>query len=252
MNKKLILFVLSGMLCLIISSCGGGSGSSGSTNLSGKVWRDQNQDKIVNSVETGVPSIKVNLFRDSNGNNILESTDESVATTNADWDGNYSFKVTAAGTYFISVDTQSGINGMVLTTETADSIVMGSSFVALRINVTSLGAGITDLNFGFTNRTKWKLGISPNVAGSPFGSPFVSSPAIASDGTLYIGSGNHNLKAISPDGTIRWEYETGGAISAAPAIGADGTIYAGSYDRQLYALRPDDGSLKWSSRQKPS
>jgi len=258
MNKKMILFALSGMLCLIISSCGGGSGgssgsgavsasvseSSGSINLSGKVWRDQNQDKIINANETGIPSIKVNLFRDSNGNNTLDSTDELITTTNADWDGNYSFNVTnTTGTYFISIDIQSGINGLLLTTESADTIT-SPSFVALRINVTNLDAVITALNFGFVNLAKWKADISSNGTGFPFGSPFISSPAIAPDGTIYIGSTNHFLYAFFPNGTLKWKYEVGDKIVASPAIGSDGTIYVGSADRQFYAINPD-GSLKW-------
>lgn len=70
-----------------------------------------------------------------------------------------------------------------------------------------------------------------------------SSPAIGSDGTIYIGSRDHNLYAIKPDGTLEWLYGTGGEINAPPTIGDDGTIYIGSYDHNLYALNPD-GTLK--------
>lgn len=79
--------------------------------------------------------------------------------------------------------------------------------------------------------------------------PFISSPAIAADGTIYVGSTDGSLYAINDDGTgndgdVIWRYQTGGQIVASPAIGTDGTIYVGSADRQLYAIKPN-GRLKW-------
>ncbi len=71
-----------------------------------------------------------------------------------------------------------------------------------------------------------------------------SSPAIGSDGTIYVGSSNGYIYAISSYGILLWSFETAGAIDGSPAIGNDGTIYAGSFDRQVYALNPD-GTLKW-------
>ena len=71
-----------------------------------------------------------------------------------------------------------------------------------------------------------------------------SSPAIGSDGTIYVGSGDSYLYAIKPDGSLKWKYKTDYQISSSPAIGSDGTIYVGSYDNYLYAINPD-GSLKW-------
>ena len=71
-----------------------------------------------------------------------------------------------------------------------------------------------------------------------------SSPAIGSDGTIYIGCDNHCLYAINPDGGLKWVYVTGWRILSSPAIGSDGTIYVGSSDYYLYAINPD-GSLKW-------
>ena len=70
-----------------------------------------------------------------------------------------------------------------------------------------------------------------------------SSPAIGSDGTIYVGSGDSYLYAINPDGSLKWKYKTDDWISSSPAIGRNGTIYVGSY-KYLYAIKPD-GSLKW-------
>ncbi len=72
-----------------------------------------------------------------------------------------------------------------------------------------------------------------------------SSPVIAPNGIIYIGSKEGKVYAINPaDGTERWNYQTGDGVSALPAIGADGTIYIGSWDYNMYALNPD-GTLKW-------
>jgi len=71
-----------------------------------------------------------------------------------------------------------------------------------------------------------------------------SSPAIGIGGTIYVGSGNNCLYAISRDGTLVWTYETGDHIYSSPAVDVDGTVYVGSHDCHLYAIKAD-GSLKW-------
>ena len=55
-----------------------------------------------------------------------------------------------------------------------------------------------------------------------------SSPAIGSDGTIYVGSDDDNLYAINPDGSMKWRFKTGSYVFSSPAIGSDGTIYVGS------------------------
>lgn len=78
------------------------------------------------------------------------------------------------------------------------------------------------------------------------GDSVVSSPAIATDGTVYAGSLDNYIYAVNPNGSLKWSYETGGKIYSSPAIAPDGTIYAGSYDGYLYALNPEDGTPEWS------
>lgn len=89
-----------------------------------------------------------------------------------------------------------------------------------------------------------------------------ASPAIATDGTVYFGSGGNYLYAIptipdlsrigengSRSGVPKWQFETSGHVTA-PAIGNDGTIYVGSFggtlgaEQYLYAIN-SDGNLKW-------
>ena len=74
-----------------------------------------------------------------------------------------------------------------------------------------------------------------------------SSPAVAPDGTVYIGSTDDYLYALNgTDGSLLWHYQTGGDIwiRSSPAIGTDGTIYVGSSDNYLYAVN-SDGTLCW-------
>ncbi|WP_415713892.1 PQQ-binding-like beta-propeller repeat protein [Maridesulfovibrio sp.] len=76
----------------------------------------------------------------------------------------------------------------------------------------------------------------------------IYSPAIGSDGTIYVGGSDKNLYALEPEDTgcaTKWEYLTGGAIYSAPTIGSDGTIYVGAFDGKLYAVN-SDSSEKWT------
>lgn len=70
------------------------------------------------------------------------------------------------------------------------------------------------------------------------------TPALATDGTIYVGSNNNNFYALFSSGSIKWSFGTGSTITSSPSIGFDGTIYFGSYDSYIYALYPS-GSLYW-------
>jgi len=75
----------------------------------------------------------------------------------------------------------------------------------------------------------------------------MTSPAISSDGTVYIGSADKYLYAIQSDGNLMWEFrsETADEIINSPSIDSNGTIYFVDAGRTLYALNPD-GNKKWS------
>jgi hypothetical protein len=83
----------------------------------------------------------------------------------------------------------------------------------------------------------------------PSGSSPDGSPAVAEDGTIYIGSaggyGNAYVYAINSSGGLEWVFDTGGtgAFNSSPAIGSDSTIYAASTHGQLWAI--SNGGLLW-------
>jgi outer membrane protein assembly factor BamB len=89
----------------------------------------------------------------------------------------------------------------------------------------------------------WKHNINPRGLTMEVG---LSSPAIGSDGTIYIAG--DRLYAINPDGTLRWSvFDTFPEMFRnAPVIGTDGTLYFVYHNLPLTALNPEDGSVKWS------
>jgi hypothetical protein len=52
---------------------------------------------------------------------------------------------------------------------------------------------------------------------------------------------------VKKPGTVLWEFETGGVVFSSPAIGSDGTVYVGSVDKKLYAIKTDSKGLAKSS-----
>ena len=78
------------------------------------------------------------------------------------------------------------------------------------------------------------------------GDAVISSPAIGSDGTVYVGSRDNKLYAINgKSGVNLWEFETGRDVFSSSAIGSDGTVYVGSFDAKLYAINGKSGAKLW-------
>lgn len=71
-----------------------------------------------------------------------------------------------------------------------------------------------------------------------------STPAIADDGTIYFGSRDRHFYALTPDGRQKWRFKTGGWVDTSAAVATDGTVHFGSWDGMFYALHPD-GRKKW-------
>ncbi|MEI6634770.1 MAG: PQQ-binding-like beta-propeller repeat protein, partial [Chlamydiota bacterium] len=57
-----------------------------------------------------------------------------------------------------------------------------------------------------------------------------SSPAIGSDGRVYVGSLDNRLYAVGSGGSLAWTYLTGDYVESSPALGSDGRVYVGSAD----------------------
>jgi len=79
----------------------------------------------------------------------------------------------------------------------------------------------------------WEVGTDSTVF-------ITSSPAVAADGTVYVGTEGGRLLAIK-DGSIAWSYEVTSppprnGISSSPVLGPDGNIYFGCDDGRLYRI----------------
>jgi outer membrane protein assembly factor BamB len=72
-----------------------------------------------------------------------------------------------------------------------------------------------------------------------------SSPAVADDGTVFVGSQDHHFYAITPAGKVKWRIDLGADVDAAPAIEDDGTVIVGSDKSEILAIGPDDGAIRW-------
>ena len=98
------------------------------------------------------------------------------------------------------------------------------------------------LNYDGSKRWEW---FAPAEIDQP--------PALAPDGTAYLGCDDRKLYALDPLGQVRFSVLAGGPIRAAVALGpggvrgGSGLIYAASYDGTLYAVRPE-GVIAWSFR----
>ena len=78
----------------------------------------------------------------------------------------------------------------------------------------------------------------------PTGDRIVSSP-VHDRGTIYFGSDDGHLYAVSADeGRERWRRRTSGPVASTPAI-AGGVVYFTSYDGRLYALDAATGAQRW-------
>ena len=75
-----------------------------------------------------------------------------------------------------------------------------------------------------------------------------ASPAIGSDGTVYMADRGGHVFAVDPaSGATLWDYSAGGNFRrSSPALADDGTLYIGSSDGNLYALNAD-GTQKWAA-----
>ena len=76
--------------------------------------------------------------------------------------------------------------------------------------------------------------ITPSKSGWAFNPPHITVIE-ANNNVSFIG--NQNV------GTLKWKYKTGAYVDSSPAIGSDGTIYVGSYDGYLYAIFGNSGGL---------
>jgi outer membrane protein assembly factor BamB len=65
-------------------------------------------------------------------------------------------------------------------------------------------------------------------------------------GDSFWGSVDLYAFSLDLNGQQRWQTFTPGYVTSSPALGSDGTVYVASFDHKLYALDPDTGAVRWS------
>jgi outer membrane protein assembly factor BamB len=95
----------------------------------------------------------------------------------------------------------------------------------------------------------WEATISDGV--------YQSAPAIAVDGTVYVGAGKLDAGQLNagdfysfyPEGTMKWHFTARGPFLATPSIGPTGNVYFGSSDNDgLFYAFDRQGHLLWQFR----
>lgn len=86
-----------------------------------------------------------------------------------------------------------------------------------------------------SDRIQWKFETQGTIS---------SQPAVGNDGTVYVGSHDHYLYAVTPEGQLKWRADLGDRVYSSPLIGPDGNIYIGSDVDAFFSYTPA-GELRW-------
>lgn len=98
-----------------------------------------------------------------------------------------------------------------------------------RHDISNSGQGVGDVGTG-VRTVKWALQIDPLPTPPVSGEtpkPISSSPAIAQDGTIYIGTEGGTLAAVNPNGTLKWRATTCGSPQSTPVAGSENCTIEG-------------------------
>lgn len=115
----------------------------------------------------------------------------------------------------------------------------GSMSDAFETGGAIVGSPVVDgdtLYVGSSNGKLYALSLDLNERWSFRTGDKIWSTAEVSNGAVYVGSADHNLYALDAEtGREIWHFETEGAILSTPLV-VDGTVYIGSNDRKFYAI----------------
>ena len=114
------------------------------------VWNDLDFDGVQDAGEPGIENVTVDLYKDTNGDGVFDPAfDQFIGSTTTDADGNYSFQVSVAGRYFVSVDeNQAPLLSMVLTT-TDDETGPAAPGAQVQVELLDLNTSFMTADFGY-------------------------------------------------------------------------------------------------------
>lgn len=162
----------------------------------------------------------------------------------------------------LAVYTGSSLNALTLVTA-ADALPSAEGVEKVGLCTINAVAGITyyitvDAKPGVYGvpTGQFTLSLVDSLWQSAAGDGITCAPAVAADGTIYVGGNDGAFYAFNPDGSTKWttgplkytylgtEYPMSFDSSSA-AVAADGTVYVGGYDGLLRAYSPT-GTLNWT------
>jgi outer membrane protein assembly factor BamB len=73
----------------------------------------------------------------------------------------------------------------------------------------------------------------------------MTSPAVAPDGRVFLGSQDHHAYALTPQGGPLWAVDLGADVDGAPVLGDDGAVYVGTDGDEVVRLDAGDGHVVW-------
>ncbi len=126
----------------------------GGTGVIGdQVFNDQNKDAAFNGSDTGISNVTMKLYRDLNGNGLVDATDALVTTTTTNGSGIYSFTGLATGLNYAVVADQSSAGFTAFYGATPFATTTGNPQA-----VTNLAGTYNNADFGFWAVTPGSIG----------------------------------------------------------------------------------------------
>ena len=114
-------------------------------------------------------------------------------------------------------------------TWTASATAIGPDGTIYFSGETSTGGVLLAVNPNGTE--KWRKSLSEKAG--------QGGPAVAADGTIYLGGYEEKMIAYNPDGTEKWSYAAKGAIETVPAIDNEGNLYFGDKNGFFHVVNSD-------------
>jgi outer membrane protein assembly factor BamB len=151
------------------------------------------------------------------------------------WSSGWSFQVTAGAWSFTTGLIGEDVNS-------SPALVLSGGAVSAIVFGCSDGFVYCLDTFGLL---KWQYPTPDSNEGDAFN----ASPAVGTDGVVYIGNEDGEFFAINPNGTEKWRYTVGGGneFNSSPALNeAAGRVYVGCENETLYAIDITNGSPVWA------
>ncbi|MCP2728673.1 SdrD B-like domain-containing protein, partial [Limnofasciculus baicalensis] len=183
------------------------------------VWKDLDGDGVQDGgAETGISGVTLNLYKDANGNSIIDGGDTIVATQTTNASGGYLFTGLLGGNYIVDVVNATVPADSVLTTANDPkplTLAAGQSFLTADFGYQPLGNITGNVKADNNNDDIGDTGISgvtltlytdPNGDGN-------ASDGVAITSTTTDASGNYTFNNVSPGSYVVVETQPSGYLT---------------------------------------